>query len=405
MAQTNLQTGTASNRNHARHRARRALPYLGALVLTAVLVAGLRPQPLPVETARATVGMLRATVNEEGKTRVRQRYVVAAPVTGQLRRLPFKEGAEVEAGKTVVAVIEPMPPAPLDARNRAYAEARLGTTSANLDKARAAHDYAVRELRRAEKLRADNTISEQELDAYRWRETDAAKAVVAAESARREIEAALLDFALGGATAGAGQTPVEVKAPASGRVLRVLQESAKVVTPGTALMEIGDPADLEVVIEVLSRDGAAIAPGTKVEFEQWGGAAPLPGRVRLVEPAAFTKVSALGVEEQRVNVIADLLAPPEQRRTLGDQYRVEAKIIVWETSQTLKVPSGALFRRGQQWAVFTIVAGRAQLRSVKTGRSSGTDTQILEGLQAGDEVIVYPGDRVREGVAVRAVTF
>jgi HlyD family secretion protein len=157
------------------------------------------------------------------------------------------------------------------------------------------------------------------------------------------------------------------------------------------------------VIEVLSRDGAVIVPGTKVELEQWGGGEPLAARVRLVEPAAFTKVSALGVEEQRVNVIADLLTPPEQRRNVGDNFRVEARIVVWETSQTLKVPTGALFRRGQQWAAFVIANGRAQLRTVKAGRSSGTETQILEGLQAGDEVILYPGDRVRDGQRIRPI--
>ena len=175
------------------------------------------------------------------------------------------------------------------------------------------------------------------------------------------------------------------------------------VTAGTPLVEAGDPSDLEVVIEVLSRDGAAIKPGSKVELEQWGGGELLEARVRLVEPAAFTKVSALGVEEQRVNVVADLLTPPDQRRSVGDNFRVEAKIIVWETDQALKVPAGALFRQGETWAAFVLAEGRAHLRIVKAGRSSGTETQVLEGIKPGDELILYPGGRVRDGQRVRAI--
>jgi len=170
------------------------------------------------------------------------------------------------------------------------------------------------------------------------------------------------------------------------------------------LLEIGDPTDLEIVVEVLSRDGAAIPPAAKVEFEQWGGSQPLLGRVRLVEPAAFTKVSALGVEEQRVNVIADLVTPPDQRPTIGDNFRVEARIVIWEAADVLKVPVGALFRQGDQWAAFVVLDGRAQLRRVKTGPSSGTETQILEALKPGEQVIMYPGSRVHSGQRVRRIT-
>jgi HlyD family secretion protein len=183
-------------------------------------------------------------------------------------------------------------------------------------------------------------------------------------------------------------------------VLRVFEENARTVTAGTPLVEVGDPADLEVVIEVLSRDGAAIPAGAPVEFEQWGGGEPLRGRIRLIEPAAFTKVSALGVEEQRVNAIADLLTPPDQRRNVGDSFRVEARIVVWEAKDALKVPAGALFRHGEQWAAFVVEDGHARLRPVKAGRSSGTETQVLEGLKTGDEVILYPGSRVKDGQRV-----
>jgi len=382
-------------------RARRWLPWLGLLLLAGLITAGLWPRPVPVETVRVTVGPLRATVNEEGKTRIRNRYVVSAPVTGLLRRIPYKAGAEVVAGQTVLAVIEPMLPTPLDARTRSQAEARRDTAAAHLAKARAAHDFAASELRRFEKLYAERTISIQELETARWREVSAARDAAAAESALRQAEAELAEFA--GAGPDSNRPAVEIKACVTGRVLRVHEESARVVASGAPLMEIGDPTDLEVVIEVLSRDGAAITPGTRVELEQWGGRDPLTARVRYVEPAAFTKVSALGVEEQRVNVVADLLTPPAQRPGLGDHFRVEARIILWEDPAAMKLPTGALFRRGSEWAVFLIEEGRARLKVVKTGRSSGTETQILDGLAEGQEVVLYPGSRVRDGLRVRRI--
>jgi HlyD family secretion protein len=374
------------------------------LLLVALIVVGFIPQPLPVETARVTQGALRATVNEEGKTRIKQRYVVSAPVAGHLRRIPFKAGAEVEAGKTVLAVIDPVSPAMLDARNRALAEARRDTAAANLDRAREAQRFAANELRRIEKLFADKSVSQQDLENAQWRETSAAKDLAVAESALRQAETELKEFPAGdGATTNGFRAPVEVTSPASGRILHVFEESTRVVSAGTALLDVGDPADLEAVIEVLSRDGAAIAPGAKVELEQWGGGAPLAGRVRLVEPAAFLKISALGVEEQRVNVVVDFLTPYEQRRNLGDNFRVEARIIVWEADQALKAPAGALFRRGQNWAAFVLTGGRAELRRVQVGRTSGSEMQILDGLKAGEEVILYPGDRVHERERVKPI--
>lgn len=383
---------------------RRWLPWLGAIVLAALIVAGLWPKPVPVETVRASKGPLRVVVSEEGKTRIKQRYLVSAPIAGQLRRIPFKPGAEVLAGETVLAVIDPVSPTLLDARARLLAEARRDTAAANVAKARSARDFAASELRRFEKLHADKTVSIQEFEAAQLRDSAASKDFAAAESSLRQVEAELAEFGLGNPSAsGSNSVPREVRAPHNGRVLRVFEESSRVVSAGTPLLELGDPADLEVVVEVLSRDGAAIAPGTPVEFEQWGGAEPLQGRVRLVEPAAFTKISALGVEEQRVNVVADLLTPPEQRRSVGDQFRVDARIIVWETPDALKVPVGALFRRGDQWAAFVVQEGRARLRDVKAGRSSGTETQVLEGLQAGDEVILYPGSRVHDGQRIKPI--
>ena len=258
-------------------------------------------------------------------------------------------------------------------------------------------------MRRAERLAADQTISAQELDVARWKEAGAGKDLAAAESALREALAQLAMFTQTGETNTSPADPVQVKAPVSGAVLRVFEESARVVTMGTPLVEVGDPSDLEVVIEVLSRDGALIAPGAPVELDEWGGSVPLQAKVRLVEPAAFTKVSALGVEEQRVNVIADLVTPQAERGGVGDAFRVEAKILLWAAERTLKIPSGAVFRRGDDWAVFVVNGGHARLRRVKAGRSSGTETQILSGLNEGEEVVVYPGDHVDDGVAVARI--
>jgi HlyD family secretion protein len=375
------------------------------VVLVGFLIAGLWPQPIPVETARVSLGTLRATLNEEGKTRIKQRYVISAPVTGQLRRIPYKAGAEVQAGETVLAIIDPLPPTLLDARARLMAEARRDTAAANLEKARAAHLFASNELKRSEKLYATKDISIEGLETAQWRETAAAKEETAAESALRQAEVELEEFNAVDSGSRLPRPPKELKSPVSGRVLRVFEENSRVVTAGTPLLEVGEPTNLEVVIDVLSRDGAAIQPGAKVEFDQWSGAEtpPLFGQVRLVEPAAFTKVSALGVEEQRVNVIADLITPPEKRPNVGDNFRVEARIIVWDTDHALKVPIGALFRQADQWAAFVLSDGHARLRLLTIGRSSGAETQILEGLKEGDAVILYPGSRVHDGQRVKPI--
>jgi HlyD family secretion protein len=311
-------------------------------------------------------------------------------------------GDKVKAGHTVVAIIDPIAPEPLDARSRALAEARLDTATALLDKARTAHRFALSDLRRQQGLFAQGGVSEEELENFQWREMAAAKELAAAESAWREADAQLTEFT-GSPTHHSSRSGIEVLAPASGRILRVLEENARVVPAGTPIMEIGDPTDLEVVIEALSRDGARLEPGAAVELHHWGDDEPLLAEVRLIEPAAFTKVSALGVEEQRVNVIADLLTPPGKRLALGDQFRVEARIVVWQATNVLKAPLGAFFRRGTDWAAFVIEHGRARLRAVRAGRAGALELQILEGLQEGEEVILYPGDRVENNTRVRPV--
>lgn len=377
---------------------RRVLPYALGVAVLVLIVLGLRPQPAVVETARVTVGPLRASVSEEGKTRIRDRYVVSAPVTGQLRRIPFKPGAEIHANDTLVAVIDPLPASPLDARHRALAEARLDSSRRALDASRTAHELARRELSRIEQMFAANTVSPQELESAKLRETAAARDQIAAEGAVRQAEAELAEFA---PAESRTQNTVAVRAPVSGRVLRVFQESARAVSSGTPLLEIGDPTNLEVVVEMLSRDGAAIPAGALVELDQWGGAQPLQGRVRLIEPAAFTKISALGVEEQRVNVVVDITTPLAERESLGDNFRVEARVIMWEDADALKVPSAGVFRRSTGWAAYVVRHGRAELIPVQIGRSSGVEMQVLDGLSAGDEVILYPGDRISAGQRVQ----
>jgi HlyD family secretion protein len=251
-------------------------------------------------------------------------------------------------------------------------------------------------------------ISAQELETAEMRAVTAAQdaraAAFAAQVAVFELEqaeAALRrGLPLGDDARGEGPRVV-VRAPADGVVLRVFQESARLVAGGTPLLEVGDPADLEVRVEVLSRDGVAARPGAPVLLERWGGEGVLNARVRLVEPAAFTKVSALGVEEQRVNLIADFTDPSERRTGLGDGYRVEARIVVWEANDVPKAPTGALFQRDEGWRVFVVEGGRARLRVVEAGRSNGVETQVIGGLEPGERVIVYPGDRVTDGVRVR----
>lgn len=382
-----------------RRRPRRWLPIAAGLVVLVLIALGLRPEPAAVETGRVAFGPLRATVSEEGKTRIRQRYVVAAPVTGQLRRIPLKPGAEIAAGD-LLAVIDPLPASPLDARSRALAEARRDAARALLDKSRQAHELARNELRRLEQMFSARTVSPQDLEGAQLRETVAARDAVNAAGSLAQAEAELAV-----ATPGATDTPapIEVRTPVGGRILQVFQESARAVATGLPLLELGDPADLEVIVEMLSRDGAAIAPGTRAELEQWGGPLPLEGRVRLVEPAAFTKISALGVEEQRVNVVVDLLTPLDQRRTLGDHFRVEARVVVWEDPRALKVPAAGLFRRGNAWAAYVVRDGRARLAPVQAGRSSGAETQVLGGLAEGDEIVLYPGDRIQDGQRVRVL--
>ncbi len=389
---------------------RRRLPWLGALLLVAAITAGLWPRAVPVEVTAVSRGPLVVTVDEEGMTRVRQRYVVAAPVGGQLRRIDWKAGAAVQAGRTILAVIEPGGADFLDARTQAQAEARLRAAAAareaaqaQRERAAAASRLAATELGRARQLRQQQAISAQELDTAQLRADAGAQEARAAEFGLKVAEFEVEQARAVASRGQSGTAPVEplvITAPVDGRILRVLQESARLVPAGFPLVEVGDPGDLEARIEVLSRDAVAISPGTRVLLEQWGGPEPLQARVRLVEPSGFTKISALGVEEQRVYVVADLTDPLERRPTLGDNYRVEARIVVWEKPVVLRAPAGALFQAGGAWHAFVEEDGRARRRAVQVGRGNGVAVEVTGGLREGERVVVYPGDKVADGTRV-----
>lgn len=390
---------------------RRRLPLLGVLLLAALIVVGLWPRAVPVEAGFVTRGPLVVTVDEEGMTRVKNRYVISAPVSGQLRRIDWKAGAVVEAGKTVLATLEAGGADFLDARGQAQAEARVRTAEAAREAAKAqcarasaAAGMFAADFDRMKQLFAQKVLSAQEFDAAQMRasttqqdERAAEFAFKVAEFELQQAEAILSREARAGAMLA---EPLVIRSPVSGRILRVMQESGRIVPGGFPLLEVGDPTDLEVRIEVLSRDGVAIKPGARVMLEQWGGAESLAARVRHVEPSAFTKISALGVEEQRVYVIADFTDALEKRPTLGDSYRVEARIVAWENATALRAPAGALFQRAGVWQAFVVENGRAKLRTVKVGRSNGVETEVVDGLGEGAQVVVYPGDKVLDGMRV-----
>jgi HlyD family secretion protein len=368
-----------------------------AVVLAAYAVFRVaRPSPLLVDTARALNRPMQVTVDEEGATRVRDRYVVAAPIAGRVARLTLREGDSVRAGAIVARVF----PAPLDPRSRDQARGQLASVEdaqraavAAVAQARVAHDLAHRAWQRAERMAQDNSIAPAEREQA---ESDEASRARELESAEFRAQAAAHDVEVARAALAGGTEPITMRAPVAGRVLRVPEPSERVVSAGTPLLEIGDPSRLEIVADLLSTDAVAVGAGAPILIEGWGGQT-LHGRVRLVEPSAFTKVSALGVEEQRVNVIGDFVDPPG---ALGDGYRVEIRIVVWQADSVLAIPASALFRYGDGWRVFVIEAGRARQRDVVVGHRTAFDAEVLSGLRVDEMVIPHPSDRVADGVRV-----
>ena len=392
---------------------RRLVPWLAGGILMLVLAAGFIPGPVPVETARVAEGPLRVWVREEGRTRVRSRYAVSAPVGGWLRRIPFRPGDRVSGGETVLAEIEPEPASLLNPRAEAEAEARLEAAKSGLERAgaeagrvRAELEFAEREKRRMGELRDTGAVSERDWDAagnrveVLVRELRGAEfGCRVAESERVQAEAVLERVRAPGV--GGGRA-LQVVAPQDGVVLRVLEESARAVLPGVVLVEVGDLDDLEVEVELLSQDAVGVRSGAEVWMDGWGGESVLRGTVAVVEPGAFTKVSALGVEEQRVRVRVEMERPLPDPHPLGDRFRVDARLEVWRGEGVLQVPVGAVFREGREWRVYLLEGGRARSVLVEPGHSNGEFVEVRSGLGRGAEVVLHPPDALREGCRVRA---
>jgi HlyD family secretion protein len=383
---------------------------LATIALT--LFVAIRPRPILVDAAAVERGPMRVEVSEDGQTRIRERYVVSTPLTGRLLRVTYDVGDPVIADKTVLARMEATDPTLLDPRAVAQAKSRVGAAErkleaakAELARAEAMLQFAEREMGRMRQLVAKNAASDRELAEnellFQQRTEEARAAGFAVDIAEYELalerDALLLTDPERG---DSDEMELSIRAPIDGRILRIYQESTTVVQAGSPLMEVGDPTDLEVVADVLSRDAVQISAGNPVTLRRWGGEAPLDGRVRLVEPSGFTKLSALGVEEQRVNVIIDLINPREERTQLGDGFRVDCEITVWEAPDVLQVPTSALFRAEDKWQVFVLEDSRAKLTEVEIGKNNGRVAQVLAGLEEGVRVITHPGDAIEDGVAV-----
>lgn len=390
---------------------------IGSTLLAVAIAGGLAwgflPRAVDVDTAAVAAGPLVVTIEEEGKTRVRDRYAISAPVAGHARRIDLRVGDAVEAGQTL-AMIEPVRSNALDPRSHAQAVAAVQAATAALAAARASARAAVaqaelarQELARAASLRQANFVSGQALDKA---QADVDRTVAARAAAEHEANAAQFELErVRAALAGAARPPGEagadtlaVRTPVAAAVLKVFHESEGTVQAGSALLEVGDPQALEVEVEVLSSQAVRIRPGAKVLFDRWGGDKTLQGVVRVVEPTGFTKVSALGVEEQRVRVIADFTSPRAEWQGVGDGYRVEARFVVWEAADVLQVPASALFRHNNGWAVFVAEDGRARLRPIQTGQRNGLQVQVLSGLDAGTQVIAHPDDKIADGIRVKS---
>lgn len=372
-----------------------------------LILSGFLPKPIPVEMGVVSRGPLIVTVMEEGKTRIRHRYMVSPPVAGYLERVPLRAAAPIVANETVVATLKANSASFLDPRAKAQAEAALKSSDAavsqrqaQLETARTELELAIKELARADKLKTSGAIALSEWDTTSNRASVLKRQLNTAEFAlnvaqfeRTQTEAALLQ-----STAPDGGEPVKILAPVTGTILNVIEENARPVTAGTQIMEVGDTKDIEAEIELLSSDAVNVKVGAEVSIEQWGGRETLKGRVSVVEPGGYTKFSALGVEEQRVKVRVDFLDLPEG--VLGDRYRVEARIVTWQGDHILQVPTGALFRRGNDWMTFLIENGKATSTKVEIAHNNGISAEVISGLTEGQRVILHPPDSVTEGARV-----
>ncbi len=386
---------------------------LPAIAAAGLLIWAFAPQPVEVEVSTVTRGPFQRTIDEDGKTRVRERYVVSAPLAGRLLRVELKPGATVQVG-TVLATLVPSAPTLFDVRTEQELGERLGAAEAEqlrargtVERSRVALDQAKADLARAAQLAGQGFTSKESLERF-----------------QREVELKTKDLELAqfnehvaqhqAALARAAQSRTrqdpgnkrdgqswQIRSPVAGHVLRVLQESENVVVAGAPILELGDPSNLEVVVDVLTADATAIQPGAEVELDHGGNVRPLAGTVRLVEPAAFTKISALGVEEQRVNVVIDFVTGSADWQNLGDAHRVDVRIIVEKRRDALTIPLGAVFKRGDGWATFVVADARARLRVIRLGPRGTRQAVVESGLESGERVVVYPSDAVRDGARVR----
>jgi HlyD family secretion protein len=393
---------------------KRFLFVLFAAGVIAVFVYAFRPQPVAVEFAQPVRGPMQVTIDEEGETRLRKRFTLSAPVAGRVSRIDLEPGDRVVAGRTTIATLSAIQPSLLDERTRTEAEARVSAAETAVGRARANRmraqeelAFAQSQLERYTALLKDGLVPKERRDLSEAEVRTKREALNAAEFGAKEAEsnvevarATLLGSSQDTADAGAGG-PITVRSPVDGVILRRLRESEGIVPAGEPLVEIGDTSRIEIVSDLLSADAVRIQSGSRVLIQRWGGIGALEGRVRRVEPSGFTKLSALGVEEQRVNVIIDFNDPASARQ-LGDGYRVEVRVVTWETAHALKIPTSSLFKTGDNWTVFRIVGDRAVLCQVEIGQRNSVEAEVLAGLSESDKIIVHPSDEVTDGVQITA---
>jgi HlyD family secretion protein len=391
-----------------------AMGGIGAGLVVALFWA-LWPQPMPVDLASVTLGPMQGVITAQGVTRVRNPYAITAPITGAATRLPVEVGDQVVAGETVVAVIQPADPALMDARTRAQAEAAVAEAEAavavaqsNLRQAETGRDHSELQLERSRILAERGTIArrmledieaahlsaQQTLDAARS-QLDLTRAALARAQAQVSSPQALLD-----PDAEPGACCVQIVAPQNGIVLDVSDQSARLVQAGSHLLTIGDLDEMEIELDLLSTDAVQVPSSARALIERWGGEGELEARLRRIDPAAFTRVSALGIEEQRVRLRLDLLTPPEARRGLGEGYRVHVRLILWDADAIIRVPQAALFRHADDWAVFVEDSGKARLQPVRIGRQAGGQAEVLDGLDEGALVVLYPSGALTDGKTI-----
>jgi HlyD family secretion protein len=396
-----------------KHSLRRKILVISIVLIVIVLIIyGFLPKTQTVDLVSVTRGPLQITIEEEGRTRLKERFTISAPTAGYMRRINVKVGDNVKKGQ-IVAVLEPLQSQALDPRSRATAQTSVSSAEALLKAAaeretmtKADAAYVEQRRERLKALYDKNSISRDQFERI---DSEAQKARAVQRSAAAEVSVARSELERAKATLhnftnierGGRHDAVEVIAPLSGDVFRVYRESEGAVSIGEPLMDIGDSKNMEVRVDVLSSDAVKIKKGTAVLFKRWGNDEPLTGKVQLVEPAGFTKVSSLGVEEQRVLVIADITSPPEKWSVLGDGFRMEAHFIIWEEQNILQIPASSLFRSGKDWAVFVEEKGKARKRIVDVGQRNGLAAQILSGLKENEKVLAYPDDSINEGTKIR----